>query len=367
MKLICNPSELADALSTVSKAISIKSSIPLLEGVKLSAEGTTLTLSATDLEMFIETRVRAEIKLEGDIVVNGKFLTEFVRKLAMLDNIELERMDERLIIRYGDNETECMLLNEDSYPEITQVDDDNYFEAKECEIKSLLDRTLFCAAVEDSRPILKGCLLEIKDGVLNAVAMDGFRMAVGKVSVSEVKGNVKIVVPGRALSEITKIMNGSEDVIKVNIQKNNVMFDLGNTRVTARLLEGEYINYEKVIPIVNSTAIVINKNDFEISLDRATIISKNKKSSYLRLTIENNGVTIKSNSEMGSIRETINCTLEGKDIEIAFNSRYLYDVLNKINEDYITVKFHNSNSPAIIKPIEGESFMYMILPIRLVG
>lgn len=367
MKFFCNPLELADALGTVSKALSTKTNIPILEGIKILAEGTTVTLTATDLELFIEKKIKAEIKLEGETVVLGRFFADFMRKLVNLSSVELEKIDERLVIRYGENETEIQCLNEDTYPSQNQVDDDMSFVIKECDMKEALDKTLFCVATDDSRPILKGCLLEVKEDYMTAVALDGYRLAISKTAVKEQKGNINIIVPGKTLTEISRILSESQDEIKVNVQKNNILFDLGHTTITTRLIEGEYLQYNKIIPVNYNTNIVIKKNDLEDGLDRASLIVRNKKNNYLKLSIGNNSIVIKSNSEFGSIRESLACTLEGRDIEIAFNSKYLFDALNKIKEDYIRIEFTSSNAPAVIKPIEGDAFKYIILPVRLLG
>lgn len=367
MKFFCNPSELSDALTVVSKALPSKNTIPILEGIKILAEGATVTLTATDLELFIEKKIKAEIKLEGETVVIGRFFTDFIKKLINIPEIELEKIEERIVIRYGDNETEIQCLNEDTFPLISPVDSEKSFIVKESDLKDVLDRTMFCVAMDDTRPILKGCLLEVEEDTLTAVALDGYRLAVSKTPVKEAKGEISIIVPGKTLNEISRIFADSEDEIKVNVQKNNILFDLDHTKITTRLIEGEYLQYKKIIPISYGTNIVINKNELEDGLDRASLIVRNKKNNYLKLTINNNSIVIKSNSEVGSIRESLKCTLEGKDIEIAFNSKYLFDALNKIKEDYIRIEFTGSNAPAVIKPIEGDKFKYIILPVRLLG
>lgn len=367
MKFTCNPLSLSEALNIVSKALSQKPTIPILEGIRLVAEGTTLTLSATDMELFIEKRINAEILLEGELVVSGRIFTDFVKKLTDLDTIAIERQGENLNIHYGDNETTIQCLNEDTYPEMSPVDDEKYVVIKEGSLKDLVERTVFCVASEDARPILKGCLIEVKDAIMTAVALDGYRLAVSKCSVEDQKGDIKIVVPGKSLSEIAKVLGEGDDNIKVNIQKNNIMFDLGHTRITARLMDGEFIQYEKIIPVANQTSITVNKNEIEGGLGRASLIARDMKNNYSRLSIANSIITIKSASEVGNFRENVPCKQEGKDLEIAFNSRFLFDAFNRIKEDFIKIDFNGSSAPALITPLEGEKFKYIILPVRLVG
>lgn len=367
MKFSCNPLALSEALNIVSKAIPNKPTIPILEGIRIFAEGTSLIFTATDMEMFIEKKIPAEILLEGELVVSGRIFTEFARKLADLDTVTIEKVGDNLNIHYGDNETAIQCLNDDTFPEIRQIDDDNYFVIKEGMLKDTLERALFCVAVEDSRPILKGCLIEVKDAVLTAVALDGYRLAVAKCGVTEHKSEVKIIVPGKNLGEIAKILSDGEDLIKVNIQKNNIMFDMGHTRITARLMEGEFLQYEKIIPISGQTSVVVNKTEIENGLGRASLIARDMKNNYSKLSISNNLITIKSASEVGNFRESVACKQEGKDLEIAFNSRYLFDAFNRIKEDHIKIEFNGSSAPALITPIDGEKFKYIILPVRMIG
>lgn len=368
MKFICSPADLSEALAVVSKAIPTKVTIPLLEGIKILAEGDTITLSATDMEMYIEKKIKAQIKLEGETVVLGKFFAEFIKKLSDKDQIEIEKTDDKLMVRYGDNEGEIQCMNEDTYPTITQVDDDNYFVIKEGDFKKLLDGSLFCFAMDDSRPVLKGCLLEInKDNVLTSVTLDGYRLAICKSAVSEAKGDLRIIISGKTLLEISKILTENNDNIKVNIQKNNILIDLGHTRITTRLMEGDYLNYENIISKNITATVVVNKAELSGGLDRASLISRNKKTNFLRLSISDKQITIRSNGDVGSIRETISCTLEGKEIEVAFNSKYLFEALNHVTEDFIRIDISSSNSPVSINPLEGSAFKYIVLPVRMLG
>lgn len=368
MKFICNTEELSNATSTVSKAISAKPNIPILEGIKLSVNGDTVTISATDLELFIETKIKATVKIEGECVVNGKFLNEFVKKLTYLDEIELEKLGNSLSIKYGDNETEIQCLEEDTYPEIRKVSDEVFFKVKEGDLKEAIDAISYCVAQDDNRPILKGILLDLSGNTLTAVALDGYRLGYAKCEVVDSSnGEYKIIIPGKTLSEISKILEEGDKLVKVTMQKNIVLFDLGNTVITTRLIDGDYIDYKRLIPATFTTHVTIEKDKLISGLDRASLVAKKQKHNYLKLSISGNVMEINSTSDIGKIRETVNCALEGKDLDIAFNSRYLADALNKIKEDFIDIKFSGATSPSIIVPKEGDKFLYMVLPIRMLG
>ncbi len=368
MKFICNTEELSNALSTVSKAISSKPNIPILEGIKISVHEDTVTLTATDLELFIETNIKASVKIEGECVVTGKFITEFVKKLTYLDEIELEKLGNTISIKYGENETEIQCLEEDTYPEIRKVSDDIYFKVKEGDLKEAIEAITYCVAQDDNHPILKGILLEAQGETLTAVALDGYRLGYAKCSlIDNSSEKSKIIIAGKTLSEITKILGEGDKVITVKMQKNIVLFDLGNTVVTTRLIDGDFIDYRKLVPATFTTHITVQKDSLISGLDRASLVARKQKQNYLKLSISNGIIEINSTSDIGKIRESVNCVLEGKDLEIAFNSRFLSDALTKIKEDFIDVKFSGASSPTIIVPKEGDKFLYMVLPIRLVG
>lgn len=367
MKFICNPTELADALQIVSKALSVKPNIPILEGIKIVAEGERITFSATDLEIFISKTIKAQVLLEGEAVVTGRFFAEFARKLTDLDAVEIEKYNATLTIKYKGNETEIQCLEEDSYPEIKNIGDGGYFIIKERELKNIISKTSFCVALDDARPVLKGCLLEVKGEKLTAVALDGYRLAVAKCGIVEATADASVIVPGRIINEIEKILEETDQNVTVNVQKNNVMFDLGHTKITTRLIEGEYMQYERIIPAGFKTKILINKDTFVRGLDRGTLITKNKKNNYLKLVISAENVEINGSSEFGKIRENVPCVTEGAELPIAFNSKYLFDAFNHIKEDFININFSGSNAPAVITPTEGESYKYIVLPVRIMG
>ncbi len=368
MKFICNTEELSNALSTVSKALSAKPNIPILEGIKISVQGDTVTLTATDLEVFIETKIKANVKIEGDCVVTGKFINEFVKKLTYLDEIELEKLGNTISIKYGENETEIQCLEEDTYPEIRKVSDEVYMKVKESDFKEAIEAISYCVAQDDTHPILKGILLDLNGEQLTAVALDGYRLGYAKCEVVDAsKESYKIIIAGRTLSEISKILEEGDKIVKITMQKNIVLFDLGNTVITTRLIDGDFIDYKKLVPATFTTHITLEKDKFISGLDRASLVARKQKHNYIKLSISGGIIEINSNSDIGKIRETVNCVIEGKDLDIAFNSRFLADALTKIKEDFINIKFSGATSPTIIVPKEGDKFLYMVLPIRMIG
>ena len=246
MLVSCHGVELSDAFLSVSKAISNKVTNPILEGIKITAEDDTLTLSATDSDLSIERKIKANIKSEGEAVVPGKFITEFIKKLTN-EMIELELNDKnQMLIRYDDSHSIIQCYNVLEYPSFKKLESSEYFAISKKDLKTIINKTRFSVAIDDSRPILKGVLFDIDKNELNAVALDGYRLAKVKKHIrSDLKMN--IVIPTRSLDEISRLLDDSEDLINVYVDKSTLMVDFGETKLTTRLIEGDFVNYKQII------------------------------------------------------------------------------------------------------------------------
>lgn len=366
MLVICQGIELADSLLRVSKAISNKITNPILEGIKIIAEDGTLTMSATDTELSIEKKIKAEVKIEGETVVPGRFITEFVKKLTNSE-IELEINEKnQMTIRYEDSESVIQCYNPIEYPGFKKVQTEEYFGITKRDFKSAVSKSYFSVAQDDSRPILKGVLFDIDHKELSVVALDGYRLArVKKNIMSTIKKS--IVVPARSLSELSKLIDENDDIINIYIDQFTIMVDLGDTKVTSRLLEGDYINYKQIIPVNYETFVIINKEQFEQSLERATLLSKTSTNNFVKFDIKENTLCITSNSELGNIKENIPVTVTGKDLLISFNPRYFLEALRVNTNEFVKICFNKASTPCVIVPTEEDEFLYLILPVRVIG
>ena len=357
--------DLSNAVNKVVKAVSTRSPNQLLEGIKISCHGDTLTLTATDTEIAIEKVIRCETFMEGDAVVPGKLFAEFTKKLEDVEDIELNILqDGRLKIVYSGSESYLQALSADEYPVIKKDIDRNSFVIKQKTFKDLIASTSFACSQDDSRPILKGCLLELKGDELTCVALDGFRLAVCKKTVKEATGDIRAIVPSRALTEITRLIEKDEDYVTVVIQENSLMIDVDNTVFTTRLLEGEYIDYKKIVPQNYLTTFRVNRVALFNSIERASILAKVMKN-IIKLDIHENYVDVSSDSEMGNVKENVLINLEGKDLTIAFNSRYVVDCLRVINDEFINFNLNTPIAPCVIKSNSDDEYLYLILPVRL--
>lgn len=368
MKLICNGNDLSDAVGKVFKAVSARTTNPVLEGIKLTAEQGTLTLTATDLELAIERSIVADIKIEGETVVPGRFFAEFVKKLTH-EQIELS-IDEsnRLKIKYTDSEGLLQCMNPAEFPAIKELNEAQKFTIIKNEFRDLVNKISFSVSLDDARPMLKGVLLEISDVSLTGVALDGYRLAKCVKPIEKTTAMMSAVVPARCLNEISKLIDDSTDPVEICIQKNYMMVDLDHTRITTRLLDGDYINYKQIIPSNFETFVTIPKDHFEAGLERAILLAKSDKNNLVRFDIKESVMQLSSNSDIGNITEKIPVKLSGMDISIAFNARYFTELLRYIECDNVVIKFINSVSPCIVVPSGSiEDFMYLILPVRMIS
>jgi DNA polymerase-3 subunit beta len=369
MQVVCEGLDLCDAVITVSRAIGARTTNPILEGIKMVADEDVLTLSATDLELSIEKKIKAEVKVEGEVVVPGKFFSELVKKLTN-EKIELKLNENNLMkIKYTDSETVIQCFPVYEFPSFQKLDSTDFFGISKKNFKNLISKTTFSVALDDARPILKGCLLEIEDGKVKAVALDGYRLALSVQKIKESNLSVSVVVPAKSLNEISKLLDDEDEIINVYLQRNFMMVDLNDCVITTRLLEGDFINYKQIIGNEFETKITVNKQQLEDALERASLLSKIGQNNFVQFDLRDKLLSITSRSEIGNARENLNIVFGGKELVIAFNARYFMDALKVIQDEFINIKFNSAQNPCVITTFEGEEdrYLFLILPLRQMG
>ena len=370
MQILCEGLDLADAVLKVSKAIAVKTTNPVLEGIKLVAEDDTLTLFSTDLELSIEKKIKAEVKEEGSCVVPGKFFSEYVKKLTN-DKIELTLEENNgLKIKYLDSEGYIQCFMESEYPDINLMDSQEYFAITKTNLKELINNVIFSVAIDDSRPILRGCLLEIGKDVIKAVTSDGYRLSLVRKVLTYSNTETSCIVPDKSLREISKILDDSDEQINVYVNKNFLMVDQGDTKIITRLLEGEFLNYKQIIMAsAKDTVITVNKAQIVDALERASLLSKIGQNNLVKFDIKEDVMLLTSNSEIGNVKEKISIVLEGKDLLIAFNARYFLEAFRTIDDEFVKINFQGPTNPCTITPVDGEKeeYLYLILPVRMIN
>lgn len=363
MKFKCDGLELSEAISIVSKAISNKTTSQILEGIKLVCADDKLVLTATDLEMSVEKTIRAEVENNGETIVPGRLFGEYIRKLTN-EQIECELNEKnQLKIAYTDSEgcLQCMEISE--FPQVKEVEKTSFFEISKENFKSLINNVYYAVAQDDSRPILKGILLEITGKQIKAVAVDGCRLSIANKELEMSTEDFKIIVPGKNINEIVKMMDG-EGNIKVYVHSNNIMVDLGDTIIVNRLIDGQFINYRQIVPTNFLTVVTINKEQLEDAIDRASVLSRIDKNNLVKFDIKEKNLMLTSNSEIGNTKENITVGVKGNDLNISFNSKYFSDCLRVIDNPYVKINLNSPIQPCVITPCEGEDFTFLILPVK---
>lgn len=363
MRIICNGTELSEAFNKVIKAISSKINIPILEGVKISAFGDELRLIATDSELTIENVIKAEIREEGEALVKGKFTADIINVMNN-QTIEVNGDDNNMSFHYEDSIVNVKCLDINEYPPIIKIDSENDIKLIGKDIKDLVKKTVYSAASDEGNAVLKGVLFEINNNKLNMVALDGFRLAMANKMLDGEYQDKKIIIPSKALKEVVKLIS-DDDIVSIRTDNKRITFDNGNTVLTTMLIKGEFLQYENIINKEVNTTITVIKNQLKDVISRASIIAKNTKSKLLKMEIKENVLIVSAETELGNIKEQMAIKQDGNDVILGINCAYLQDCIDSIDDEYIKIYFKNSVEPVIIKNLDKEDYLCLILPIRL--
>lgn len=363
MKIECVGLDLSDAINKVIRATSSKTTNPILEGIELVAEEDYLTLIATDNELSIEKRIRAEVAMEGSTVVPGKFFGEYVRKLVN-ENISLTLDNSIMTIKYTDSKASIQCQDAREFPRMNRIASGDSFTIASKDFKELINKSIFCVSTEDSRPILKGVLLEVEGSTIRAVAVDGYRMAIVKKNILSSSKDLKCIVPAKSLSEISKLIDDTTEDLTVRVEKNFLMIDMNDTTIITRLFVGEFINYKQILPTTFSSIVTVNKTQIEETLDRVGLLSRVSRNNLVKFDINDGAMQLSSKSELGEVNEKLTIKLIGNDLSIDFNARYFTEALRVLNNEFLKLNFNSPASPCIITGTEEDDFEYFILPVR---
>jgi len=365
MKFSCEKALLLSAVSTTSRAVAAKSSIPALEGILVEA-GNELRLTGYNLETGIRATVPAEIKEKGSLVLSARLFGEIVRKMP--DDMVVFTSDNYMVnIKCGLSEFNILGTDPEEFPELPTVDQLNGLTIPQPTLKSMISQTLFAVSDNESRPVHTGSLFEVDDTGLTVVSVDGYRLALRHEKVDQVQGLLpfSFVVPGSALSEVEKICSGDQD-IKVSQGARHILFQTGDTVLVCRRLEGEFLAYKNAIPRNNSIKIEGDTRTLLHSIERVSLIISDKLKSPLRCVFGDGILSITTKTGIGDAADQCPITGDGGGLEIGFNNKYLMDALKAAPADRLRLEFTSGVAPCVILPAEGEeNFVYMVLPVRL--
>ncbi len=369
MKIVCYKDNILKALNSVVKGVATKTTMPILEGILIQTNDNEIKLTTYDQEIGIEYILECDVIEQGSTVVNAVMFSEIIRKLP----------DTEISITLNENnllEIECegalyklTTMNPDEFPELPKIEIENSIDLEQSMLKNMIRRTIFAVSTEENRPIFTGCLFEVENNKLNVVAVDGFRLALRSIYLPTKVNDFKAVIPGRTLNEVNKIILDSFDHIKIGIAKNQALFEMENCKIVTRTLDGEFLNYKSVIPSTWETRIKVNKSNLQNSFERISLISASsieKEKKYpVKVSVDIGKITISCTNQTGEAKEEIYISTEGKNIEAGFNPKYFLDCLKAIEDEEVYVEFGTNISPCLVKSVENNDYVYMILPIRL--
>lgn len=368
MKINCKKEILLNNINIVLKSVASRTTIPILECILLKADKDGFKLISNDLEVGIETiNIESDIIEKGIVALEAKIFYDIIRNMPE-GNITIEvKENNKTIIKNGKTEFKILGQNGNEFPTLNEIKREEKYSINSNILKNMIKQTKFSVSNDESKPILTGELIEIKEGYLNIVAIDGFRVSFRCTKVNKDFKNAEVVVPAKTLNEIIKILPDKENsIVNLYFNENNILFELENCIVVSRLLDGEFIKYEQIFTEDYNTKIKLNRVDLLSSLERASLISKDNKKTPVKLEITNNdNLIITSNTEFGTSYEEVFIELEGESLNIAFNPKYLIDALKVIEDDEITIQFMTSLSPCIIKGIDNNEYKYLILPLKI--
>ena len=366
MKFSCEKALLQAAISTTSRAVSPKSSIPALEGILLEA-GSDLRLTGYNLETGIRTIVPADIREEGTLVLGARLLGQIVRKLP--DDIVTFQSENYMVnIKCGMSEFNILGTDPEEFPELPTVEYQNSLILPQSRLKAMISQTLFAVSDNESRPIHTGSLFEVDSEGLTIVSVDGYRLALRHESIDKKEGaeTFSFVVPGAALSEVEKICSDVDEPASVTQGARHVMFKVGDTMLVSRRLEGEFLAYRQAIPRNDTIHVEGDTRALLSSIDRVSLIISDKLKSPLRCVFDSNLLKISTKTAIGDAYDECPLSGDGGGLEIGFNNKYLMDALKAAPADKVRLELTTGVSPCVILPTEGEeNFLYMVLPVRL--
>lgn len=375
MKLVCSKPQLLEIINTVQRAISPKTSLPILECIKIDANGDGhVVFTGNNIDLCIEYNTECLVTEGGTIAIASKMFGEIVRRLPEGDvTISVNPSNYITKIKSGSSEFNIQGISPDEFPAAPILDENFRFTFSQSDLKKVIRKTIsFVAQNEGKKPVLTGSLFEIKNNYLSVVSSDGHRLAVVKEEIKDKVNDRKFVVPGITLRELLKILKDDDEPVTIIVSERNILFDFGYYQVYSRLLDGEFLKYESIVSVVNTIKVVAEKRYIVDSLERALLLinddisSKSENKVPVRFNMAYDKIDVSCITGKGQVNDTVNVELEGGELLIGFNCRFLLDALSACDEEKIKMEFSAPTSGCFIKSTTGDdNFVYMILPVRL--
>ena len=364
MKLICSKSNLLHGVNIVSKAVPTRTTMAILECILIDASANEIKLTANDMELGIETKIEGEIAERGVIALDAKIFSEIVRKLPDSDVVIETDASFKTTITCEKAKFNIVGKSGDDFSYIPYIERNEAITLSQFTLKEVIRQTIFSIADNDNNKLMTGELFEIEENHLKGVSLDGHRISIRNIELKNNYEHKKVVVPGKTLQEVSKILPGSaEEDVNMFLTDNHIVFEFDDTTVVSRLIEGEYFKIEQMLSSDYETKVKINKRELLDCIDRATLLVKEGDKKPIIMNVTDGNMELKINSFIGSMNEDIDIVKDGKDILIGFNPKFFIDALRVIDEEEVSLYMVNPKAPCFIKDDEGK-FIYLILPVN---
>ena len=369
MKLQFQKSALLNGISIVSKAIPAKTTMSILECILIDADADQIKLTGNDMELGIETKVEGSILERGKIALDAKLFYEIIRKLPDGEAPVIITSDNKFNTTIQCESALFNILGRDGeeFSYLPYIERDQYITLSQFTLKEAIRQTIFSISPNDSNKMMAGELLEVKENILKVVSLDGHRISIRNIALKESYESHKVIVPGKTLSEISKILGGdNEKEVQIFFSKNHILFEFDDTMVVSRLIDGEYFKIDHMLSSDYETRVKVNKREFMDSIDRSMILIRDSDRKPIILNVEDSNVNLKVRSTIGSMNADVSAYKAGKDIMIAFNPKFLLDAIRVIDDEEVELYMMNPKSPCFIKDEEG-TYIYLILPVNFIN
>ncbi|MCM1158791.1 MAG: DNA polymerase III subunit beta [Bacteroidales bacterium] len=365
MKISCQKSALLNGINIVSKAVSSKSTMPNLQCILIESSLSEIRLIANDIELGIETVIEGNITEAGKIALDAKLLNDIVRKLPDSEIMIETNANYQANIRCERSKFNIPGTSGEDFNYLPEVEKNKFISLSQFTLKEVIRQTIFSISDQENTKIMTGELFEVKDDELKVVSLDGHRISIRKVRLKESFEGMKVIVPGKTLTEVSKILTGgTEDELRIYVTDKHILFEFEQTKVVSRLLEGEFYKIDQMLSNDYETKFKINKKEFLDCIDRASLFIKESDKKPIIMNIENSNIYLKIDTSLGSMNEEIEIKKEGKDLRIGFNPKFLMDALRVIDDEEVDIYMINAKSPCFIRNEEND-YIYLILPVSI--
>ena len=362
MKFSCDQQKLSKALNIVSKAVTSRTTMPVLKGILLEVRDGKLTMSASDLDVSIQNTIDVDSPEDGSVIVMAKLFGDIIRKLPSTEVNVVCDDEYNVTVKCMNSNFKIMGMSTDEFPSINTMEEESRFaEFDKDVLRSMIEKTAFAASIDESRGVITGVLIEMETDQVNMVAIDGYRMAINRRNKVNPQQK-KIIVSARTLTDIGRILGETDSSEKTGTL---YLSSKDNVQAEMKLMEGEFIGYRDIIPGESKIIMTVNRGMLLESIERASLLSRAGKNNLIRMNIQDTILTLTSNSDEGNVREEIPVTKEGEDLTIGFNAQYVIDVLKAVEDDEVKMLFNTPVNPCLIQPLSGDEYEYLVLPVRI--